>query len=334
MARNGAGTYARVAGPYVYNTIIDQVAVNLELDDITTALTNSLTKNGETTATANQPMGTFRHTGVGNGVARTDYPSMGQLEDGTVNWVAGGGTADAITATYAPALTALVDGQLCFVRATAANATTTPTFAPNGLTARTITLNGGQALVAGNIFGVGHELILRYLLASTRWELLNPNVISITGNAATATTATNQSGGTVAATTGSFSGAVTGAAAITSSSPSAGIGYATGAGGTVAQLTAKTTEVTLNKINGKVTMNAAALAANTTVFFTFTNSTLMAGDVLNFSIDTASSNIGAYLLQGGSSTNGSAIVSLRNLTAGSLSDAVTFTYTITRCVTA
>ena len=215
MARNGAGQYSRVQASYVFNTIIDQVSVNSELDDISTALTNSLTKNGETTATANQPMGTFRHTGVGNGVARTDYPSMGQLEDGTVNWVAGGGTADAITATYAPVLTALVDGQLCFVRATAANATATPTFAPNGLTARIITLNGGQALVAGNIFGAGHELILRYKLATTVWELLNPNVISITGNAATATTATttttatNQSGGSVNATTGAFSGLLT-----------------------------------------------------------------------------------------------------------------------------
>lgn len=182
MARNGSGLYSRVQASYVFNTIIDQVAVNSELDDISTALTNSLTKNGETTATANQPMGTFRHTGVGNGVARTDYPSMGQLEDGTVNWVAGGGTADAITATYAPVLTALVDGQLCFVRATAANATATPTFAPNGLTARTITLNGGQALVAGNIFGAGHELILRYKLATTVWELLNPSLTSSSGS--------------------------------------------------------------------------------------------------------------------------------------------------------
>ena len=197
MARNGStGLYSRVSGPYSYNTIIDQVAVNAELDDIATALTNSLTKNGETTATANQPMGTYRHTGVGNGVARTDYAAMGQLQDGTANWVAGGGTADAITATYAPVITTLVDGQICFVRATAANATTTPTFAPNGLTARTITLNGGQALVAGNIYGAGHGLILRYKLASTIWELLNPNVISITGNAATATTATGLTQGT------------------------------------------------------------------------------------------------------------------------------------------
>jgi hypothetical protein len=85
-----------------------------------------------------------------------------------------GGAADAITATLTPALTALSDGQLCFIRALLANATTTPTFAPNGLTAHTITKFGGTALVAGDIVGNLHEIVLRYNLANTRWELLNP----------------------------------------------------------------------------------------------------------------------------------------------------------------
>lgn len=144
------------------------------MDDLASALTASLAKNGETTPTANLPMGTYRHTGVGNGSARTDYAAMGQVQDGNVNWADGGGTADAITATYSPVITALVDGQLCHVRATAANATTTPTFAPNGLTARTIVKNGGVALAAGDIAGDGHELILRYDLTNTRWQLMNP----------------------------------------------------------------------------------------------------------------------------------------------------------------
>lgn len=174
MARNGAGTYERAVADYVYNTTIDQTTVNQEMDDIASALTGSLAKNGETVPTANLPMGTYRHTGVGNGSARTDYAALGQVQDGKANWVDGGGTADAITATYSPVITALVDGQLCYVRATAANATTTPTFSPNGLTARTIVKNGGVALAAGDIVGDGHELELRYDLTNTRWELLNP----------------------------------------------------------------------------------------------------------------------------------------------------------------
>jgi hypothetical protein len=89
-----------------------------------------------------------------------------------------GGTADAITATFEPPFTAaeLQDSTLVLVEAGNANATTTPTFAPDGLTARTITKNGGQALVAGDIRAAGHKLLLCYDLSSTRWELLNPYV--------------------------------------------------------------------------------------------------------------------------------------------------------------
>jgi len=174
---NGSGVFIRI-----HNWVQDAAAnikiradrADAEDDGFATGLSTCITKNGQTTITANLPMATYRHTGVGAAVNRTDYARTAETQDGSLNWVDGGGTADAITASYGIPLTALVDGQLCFVRATAANATTTPTFAPSGLTARTIVKNGGQALVAGDIAGDGHELILRYLLASTRWELLNP----------------------------------------------------------------------------------------------------------------------------------------------------------------
>ena len=61
------------------------------------------------------------------------------------------------------------------MRAAGANSSTTPTFSPNGLTAYTIVKNGGNALNQGDIAGAGHELLLRYDLGNTRWELLNPS---------------------------------------------------------------------------------------------------------------------------------------------------------------
>jgi hypothetical protein len=153
-----------------------------EDDNFAQGLSQCITKDGQTTVTANLPMSNYRHTGVGAAANRTDYARLDQAQDGKLAWVDGGGTADAITAAYAIAITALVDGQECFVRATAANATTTPTFSPSGLTARTIVKNGGQALVAGDIAGDGYELHLRYDLANTRWELLNPaTVAQVTG---------------------------------------------------------------------------------------------------------------------------------------------------------
>jgi len=94
--------------------------------------------------------------------------------DGGVNWVAAGGTADAITATYSPVISALDDGLLVGVLAGSANATTTPTFAPNGLTAKTIVRDAGSALVAGDIAGANHALLLRYSLSLDKWLLQNP----------------------------------------------------------------------------------------------------------------------------------------------------------------
>jgi len=83
------------------------------------------------------------------------------------------GTADAITADYTPDLT-LTNLTICVFVATAANATTTPTFSPDGLTAHTITKNGGQPLAAGDIPGALAVCIVEYNAANTRWELLNP----------------------------------------------------------------------------------------------------------------------------------------------------------------
>lgn len=93
-------------------------------------------------------------------------------------WVAGAGTVDVITAAYSNALVTLVDGMVLAFRASGANTSTTPTFSPSGLTARTIVKCGGQALLAGDIPRANYECLLRYNLANTRWELLNPKTVS------------------------------------------------------------------------------------------------------------------------------------------------------------
>lgn len=149
--------------------------MDADTNDITSnGLNNALTRDGQGVPTANLPMAGFRHTGVQDGQSRSDYASLGQVGSGIVNWVIAGGTADAITAAYVPAITVLVDGQMCCVRATAANLTATPTFAPNGLTPQVITRSGGGALSPSDILGNFAEILLRYNLANTRWEFLNP----------------------------------------------------------------------------------------------------------------------------------------------------------------
>lgn len=177
MARNGSGTASLLAPLAVANTVSSSTAVNATMDDVAEMLTDSINVDGTKAFEANQSLGGFKLTSMGSGSARTDNINLGQVQDAKANWVAAGGTADVITATYSPAITALVDGQECTFRASGANTVTTPTFSPNGLTARTIVKGGGSALAVGDIPGANYEVRLRYLLASTRWEMQNPYVI-------------------------------------------------------------------------------------------------------------------------------------------------------------
>jgi hypothetical protein len=63
------------------------------------------------------------------------------------------------------------------------------------------------------------------------------------------------------------------------STGTAGVGYATGAGGAVTQITSRTTGVTLNKTTGAITLFSAA-GTTTAATFTVTNSTVAATDVI------------------------------------------------------
>lgn len=98
-----------------------------------------------------------------------------------------GGTADAITATYAPAIITLTQGLTVLVRAASANATTTPTFSPNGLASATIVKGSNAALAAGDIAGAGHWIELQYDTTLAKWVLQNP-ALGVTSNAVQAST--------------------------------------------------------------------------------------------------------------------------------------------------
>ena len=109
-------------------------------------------------------------------------------------------------------------------------------------------------------------------------------------------------------------------------------GYITGEGGTVTQATSKATAVTLNKKCGQITMNAAALAAATTVTFVLTNSTIAATDLLVLN-HVSGGTAGAYLLNAQAAA-GSASVNVRNITAASLSEAIVISFAVIKAVIA
>lgn len=181
MSWNGSGTFNRLyswIADRAAGLMISSVRMDADTNDIVSnGLANCLTRDGQGPPTANLPMNGFRHVSAAPGQARTDYATVGQVQDSSTNWAIAGGTGAALTVTLLPAPTALPDGQLVYLRATAANLTTAPTLNVNGLGAHQITKQGGQALAIGDI-QAGAELVLRYNLAAARYELLNPPAVS------------------------------------------------------------------------------------------------------------------------------------------------------------
>lgn len=106
------------------------------------------------------------------------------------------------------------------------------------------------------------------------------------------------------------------------------LGYTAAAQGSVTQATSKSTAVTLNKSAGTITMNNAALGATTSVSFTLNNSYLSANDAIILSLVSGAATAGTYTLWVTGLTTGAATITLRNISGGSLSEAVVFNYVI------
>lgn len=79
-------------------------------------------------------------------------------------------------------------------------------------------------------------------------------------------------------------GAVSSASSIKSSSVTAGIGYATGAGAAVTQITNRATAVTVQGMSGAITTATTSLAAEESAVFVVTNASVAIGDVVIVSI--------------------------------------------------
>lgn len=120
---------------------------------------------------------------------------------------------------------------------------------------------------------------------------------------------------------------------VVSKSPTGGLGYATGAGGTVTQATSKSTAVTLNKVTGLVTLNAAALAAATIVSFTLNDTAIAATDQIIVTHESGGT-LGAYGVNGRATGAGTGEVNVRNNTAGSLSEAIVLRVSVLKSVNA
>lgn len=174
MSYNGSGTFnINTAGqPVVTGTVITSTAFNLLTSDLATGLSTAITKDGQTTPTANIPMGTFKITGLGAGTAATDAAQYGQLQAGATTIATVTGT-DTLTGSLTPAIAAYAAGNLfSFVAANTNTGATTINL--NSLGAKSITKFGSTALAAGDIVS-GQLYLIEY--DGTRFQLINPSGI-------------------------------------------------------------------------------------------------------------------------------------------------------------
>lgn len=97
--------------------------------------------------------------------------------------------------------------------------------------------------------------------------------------------------------------------------------------GTVTQGTSKSTGVTVNAASGTITMHNASLAAAAEVSFTVTNDKVKATDVPCIAIKSGAT-AGAYSISVDAVADGSFQISISNLTAGALGEAIVINFVI------
>lgn len=109
------------------------------------------------------------------------------------------------------------------------------------------------------------------------------------------------------------------------------LGYTPAAQGSVTQATSKSTAVTLNKSAGAITMNNAALATATNVTFTLNNSYISSNDTVIVTLSSGMATAGTYNAWVSGLAAGSCSITVRNISAGSLSEAVVLNFALIHC---
>lgn len=199
---------------------------------------------------------------------------------------------------------------------------------PAGATNPTLKVNSNTASAATGMEVVGAAAAggvnLRAISSGT-----NENVAINAKGSGTVTLNPTGTGNVVSAR------AFVGSESIKSTSPTGGIGYATGAGGAVTQITDKTTAVELNALCGDITTVALDNAAGVDHSFTLTNSSIAAGDIVVFGTKSYGGTAdGIPIANQQSTANGSCVVNVRNTGAVALDALAVISFAVIKKVTA
>jgi len=296
--------------PVVTGTVISSTAFNATIQDIAAGLSNAVTRDGQSPATGNLPMGGNKITGLAAPTAAGDALAFGS--DATVANLSMTGSARRITGDFS---NATVSSRVFFQTASAASNSFVQVAPTSDLLA--------SGFVATNVtpLGVGASLDL---------------IAGANGSTECAIRSSSYQGGAVLPMTFYVGGTqrlrvdTSGNVAVNSSTGS--LGYGSGAGGTVIQATSKSTAVTLNRPTGKITVNGSTLGANAVVEFTLNNTRITANDVICVSLAAPIANMSSYLVTTFAQSGG-AVIGIRNISAGSLSEAFTINFAVIKGAT-
>lgn len=356
MPDNGAGAYSL---PLTLTPDTDATAedMNTLFGDIATALTNRIAADGQTTVT-NQIKG------FSGSVAAPGYAWSNDLDTGlyriganNVGISCGGAKALDIAATAASVPGTFTSGGALTVTTGGITITAGDFIATAGdvtLTTGDLTVSDGDVAVTGkatidvadaDALAVGANGATNPALQVDTSASSAATGVKVTAAAAASgvavaviSTGTDESltidakGAGTITLNGTGTGNVTSPRGITSTG-TAGIGYAAGAGGTVTQSTSKSTGVTLDKTTGQITMNNAALAAGAEVAFTLTNAAIASTDVVVVCVASGgtSAAYGTFVTAVGS---GSCEITVSNLSAASKSEALVLNFVVIKGVAA
>lgn len=172
MPFNGSGSFSPPGAsfPAVANTLIEAAKFNAVINDIATnGLSNCITKDGQTTVTANIPMAGFRLTGLGAATARTDAIQYAQVQDGSPTYLTATAGTNTITATAPLSMSAYATGQS--FRFVPANTNT-------GATTLNINSIGAKNVYLNNVACSGGELLqnvpVEVMYDGTQFQIIGP----------------------------------------------------------------------------------------------------------------------------------------------------------------
>lgn len=194
MPRNGAGTYSLPAGnPVVTGTVISSTVQNDTMSDVATALTNSIAKDGQTTPTANLPMGGYKLTGLGAGTTTTDSTRVDAVQDADYTYLSSVAGTNTVTASASPTPDAYKVGQIFHLIPANTNTGAT-TLNISSLGAGAVRWNG--AALTGGELTQNVPVLAQVTAATPVFEILSfsPNTVARTLLAQTTQAAMQQTG--------------------------------------------------------------------------------------------------------------------------------------------